>query len=82
MSTAQAVKNAITLKGSATIIADYLSKYKRFNSTRIAAYDLPINIISIFVTKIQNTESIRFYFNVAFIQPRASKATNNMALRS
>lgn len=27
MSTAQAVKNAITLKGSSTIIADYLSKY-------------------------------------------------------
>lgn len=27
MSTAQAVKNAITLKGSSTIIADYLSEY-------------------------------------------------------
>lgn len=34
MSTAQATKNCITLKGSAQIIVEYLSKYRNTNNKR------------------------------------------------
>lgn len=40
MSTAQATKNCITLKGSAQIIVEYLSKYKIEQQQRKDAYEL------------------------------------------
>lgn len=40
MSTAQATKNCITLKGSAQIIVEYLSKYEIQQQQRKDAYEL------------------------------------------
>lgn len=66
-----ATKNSITLKGSAAIIKEYLSKLKiRVFSTLFSNCLFPANF--------QILESIRFSFNAVFTRQRLSTQFNNM----
>ena len=68
-----ATKNSITLKGSAAIIKEYLSK----NETQFY-YELSFYYLVIFL---QTTESIQSYFREAFIQQKTSLVFSNMVLQ-
>lgn len=72
MATAQTTKNAITLKGSATIISEYLSKCSLIELEYFLIILFPLIISDHFQTMV----SIRYCSNVEFIQLKHSKAIN------
>lgn len=86
MSTAQSIKNCITLHGSAQIIVEYLSKLSCSNAwaavimapTQIH-YSKNKDCSKRYWISFQNTELILFYFNVEFIHPRLLRIHSNMA---
>lgn len=66
-----ATKNSITLKGSAAIIKEYLSK----NKTSFLFQTYFFNFICLFL---QTTESIQSYSKEEFIQQRTLLVFSNM----
>lgn len=77
MATSQTTKNAITLKGSATIISEYLSKFTIGASFQFI-YCFKLYMVMLKITLFQIMESTQYCSNVVFIQPNLLKVINSM----
>lgn len=86
MSTTQTTKNCITLRGSAQIIAEYLSKWSCVNAWAAVTMAPTQNHCAKhkglhgkrYWFSFQNMVLIQFYFNVVFIHPKLLRIHSNM----